>query len=148
MTRFAAPRWLLPMLTLAAGAAAAQALRDPMLPPAAVRAARAPVAAVAAEPASAPSVHQLLIVGDQRWVVDQGRKRGVGDLLGTARIERIEDAAVVVRDGGTLRRLPLFGGVVKQAPALPAPGAASAPPSTSTARTALAGTAGADRPRP
>lgn len=147
MTRFAP---LLLALAAGAGVAQAQALRDPMQAPAALRAARTPAAVAAAEPASAPSVQHLLIVGDQRWVVDQGRKRGVGDLLAGARIERIEDAAVVVRDGGTLRRLPLFAGVIKQAAAAPAAGAASATPSTSTPtpRTALAGAAGADRPRP
>lgn len=132
----------------AAGAnapAQAQALRDPMLPPAAARSAPA-AAAAPAEPASAPVVRHLLVVGDQRWVVDNGRRRAVGDLLGGARIERIEDAAVFVRQGGTLQRLPLYAGVVKQAPAAPASAAVPAP--KPEPRTALAGATGAGRPRP
>jgi hypothetical protein len=38
-------------------------------------------------------VQHLYTVGNQRWVIQGGRKRGVGDLLGDARIERIEDSA-------------------------------------------------------
>ena len=47
----------------------------------------------------------------------------MGDLLGGARIERIEDSAIVVRNGRQLQRLPLFVGVVKTpvAEALPRP---------------------------
>lgn len=138
-------RMVIALVGLAACGAQAQALRDPMQPPAPARAAATPTAA-AAEPAPAPVVRHLLVVGDQRWVVDNGRRRGVGDLLGGARIERIEDAAVVVRQGATLQRLPLYAGVVKQAPAAPASAAVPAP--KPEPRTALAGAAGAGRPRP
>jgi hypothetical protein len=44
-----------------------------------------------------------------------------GDLLGDARIERIEDTAVVVRQDGALRRLPLYGDVQRR----PAPESAA-----------------------
>lgn len=108
-------------------------LRDPMQPPARRAAAGAAAAAPAAS-APLPVVRQILIVGDKRYVVDQGRLRRVGESLGGLRIERIEDAAVVVRDGATLRRLPLFAGVAKRAPtpeaapaATPAPPAAASP---------------------
>jgi hypothetical protein len=61
----------------------------------------------------------LLVVDGRRYVMEGNRRRGVGDLLGDARIERIEDAAVIVRGATGPQRLPLFGGVVKQAAAEP-----------------------------
>jgi hypothetical protein len=111
-----------PALLLAvafAAAAPAQPLRDPMQPPPgfaapAVAGPAAPRPAAAPEAAPLPAVRHLIVADGQRWVVDGGRRRGVGDRLGDARIERIEDTAVVVRQGGTLQRLPLFAGVVKQ----------------------------------
>lgn len=92
-----------------------RSLRDPMQPPAAARAA----APAAAEPAAAASVtaRHLLVVDGRRYVVDGNRRRGVGDTLGDARIERIEDAAVVLRTTAGSQRIPLFGGVVKQSAA-------------------------------
>ncbi|HNW63309.1 MAG TPA: hypothetical protein PKJ32_09925 [Piscinibacter sp.] len=119
-------------LTAAALAAAAQAapqaasLRDPMQPPVARQAPPGPVARpAAAASAPAPVVQHLYTVGNQRWVIQGGRKRGVGDLLGDARIERIEDSAVIVRQGGALVRVPLFAGVTKR-PAASEPGATAA----------------------
>lgn len=88
----------------------AQALRDPTRAPA-VLAAATPDSPVAG---TTGTLHQLLVVDGRRYVVDGSRLRGVGDTLGTARIESIEDAAVVVRDAGGSRRLPLHAGVVKR----------------------------------
>ncbi len=112
---FRAARWLLPagvaLASLLAWAPVpAQSLRDPT---------RAPEVAAAPTPGSsaprdARALHQLLVVDGRRYVVDGSRLRGVGDTLGTARIERIEDAAVVVRDAGGSRRLPLHAGVAKR----------------------------------
>ncbi len=92
-----------------------RALRDPMQPPATLRAAAAPTADTPA-PVTLVARH-LLVVDGRRYVMEGNRRRGVGDLLGDARIERIEDAAVVVRGAAGPQRLPLFGGVVKQAAA-------------------------------
>lgn len=91
-------------------------LRDPMQPPVTVRApaALANSTVEAASPQNLSARH-LLVVEGRRYVMDGNRRRGVGDLLGDARIERIEDAAVVVRNAAGTQRLPLFGGVVKQA---------------------------------
>jgi len=85
--------------------------RDPMLPPPDARPAAAPGAAPGS--AALPQARHLMVVDGVRYVIEGGRRRGVGDLLGGARIERIEDSAVVVRQGRELRRLPLFVGVVK-----------------------------------
>jgi len=85
--------------------------RDPLQPPAAAR--PAPLAADGgAAPVMAP--RHLMVVDGTRYVVDNGRRRKVGDMLGDARIERIDDSAVHVRQAGTLQRLPLYGGVVKR----------------------------------
>ena len=85
--------------------------RDPMQAPAAAAQPRG--GAPAPLEAPAVSVRQLLVVDGQRYVVHGGRRRAVGEWLGDARIESIEDSAVVVRRGGQLQRLPLFAGVTK-----------------------------------
>ena len=112
------------------------AARDPMRPPAA--AIPPPPPASLADPAAAaaavPKLRQLMVVDGRRYVVIGTRRLAVGDLLGTARIERIEDAAVVVREGATLQRLPLYTSAATRPhahadTAAPAPAyAASAPP--------------------
>lgn len=91
----------------------ARAQRDPTRPPEIIN----PVA-VREGGASAPAAHsarQLMVVNGRRYVVEGTRFRGVGDKLGEARIERIEDAAVVVRDAAGTHRLPLYAGVSKRA---------------------------------
>lgn len=108
-------RQLLPALValtslLAWAPAPAQALRDPTRPPE-VLGAPGPDPAT---PGTAQALRQLLVVDGRRYVVEGSRLRGVGDMLGAARIESIEDAAVVVRDAGGSRRLPLHAGVVKR----------------------------------
>lgn len=106
----AAPRGLLlALLATAPAPLPAQALRDPTQPPA--LAAAAPGSSAAA---TTPALRQLLVVDGRRYVVDGSRLHGVGDTLGGARIERIEDAAVLVRDAAGTRRLPLHAGVVKR----------------------------------
>jgi hypothetical protein len=105
-------------LVLLNGAAQAadppRALRDPMQPPPLARPA-APATADTGVAAPPVTPRHLLLVDGRRYLVDGNRRRGVGDTLGDARIERIEDAAVVVRGPTGLQRLPLFGGVHKQA---------------------------------
>jgi hypothetical protein len=142
------------LLVLATGVAVPAPARDPMRLPESPAPRGATAAGAPAAPPPPPEVRQLLIVGEKRWVIERGYRRGVGDLLGTARIERIDDSAVIVRQDGRLQRLPLFAGVSKQpaggdarppadaarpAPALPAPArvARASSPDRST-RTALA----------
>jgi hypothetical protein len=109
-------------LLLAWAPVPAQALRDPTRPPEVTGGPAAPGGA----PGARPGPRQLLVVDGRRYVVDGSRLRGVGDMLGAARIEHIEDAAVVVRDAGGTRRLPLHAGVVKR----PAPQARPAAPNS------------------
>ena len=114
--------WLLSLLALAATSLQAQTLRDPTRAPEVVGA----PAPGSSAPAATQILRQLLVVDGRRYVVDGSRLRGVGDMLGAARIERIEDAAVVVRDAGGTRRLPLHAGVTKR----PAPQARPAAPNS------------------
>jgi hypothetical protein len=113
-------------------AAARAPARDPMLAPADARS--APGAASAAAPAAElPQARHLMVIDGRRFVVWGGRKRGVGEMLGDARIERIEDSAIVVRLDGTLQRLPLYGDVTRRpaiestAPLKPPSGAGALP---------------------
>ncbi len=131
-------------LALAGPALAQRApLRDPMRPPAA--ASPAPRASAPAPAAPLPAVRHLLVIGETRWVLDGGRRHGVGDLLGGARIERIEDSAVVVRRGGALERLPLYTGITRRPVAEPGPEAARA--STDPTRIATSASTGGPRSR-
>ena len=90
-------------------------MRDPMRPPSAnapaapTRTSEAPAVAAEITP------RHLMVIEGRRYVIEGGRRLGVGDLLGGARIERIDDGAVWVREAGALRQLSLFGGVSKRA---------------------------------
>lgn len=135
------------LLVAASGAVAQGSVaRDPMRPPLAAGA----IATAPATP-STPTVRHLLIVDGRRYVVDGGRRRAVGELLGDARIERIEDSAVIVRRAGQLHRLALFAGVTKKASSDSAAAATAAhapalPASPAASRTVLAATAAAPTP--
>jgi len=136
-------------LMLLASAAAQDAQRDPMQLPPSLRPAAAPGGSAPAEAAPVVARH-LMVIDGVRYVIDNGRRRGVGDLLGGARIERIEDSAIVVRNGRQLQRLPLFAGVVKRPVAEPTPAISAAHTGArladSVTRTAQALPACADRP--
>ena len=145
--------WL--ALALAGGGVAAMAqdsagtaLRDPMSPPpAATTAAAAAPANARHGGAAAPAVvqvRQLLVVNGQRYVIDNGRRRAVGDLLGSARIERIDDSAVLLRQGSVQWHVPLFPGVIKR----PVPEGAEAPPRITVAQAAPARKNGAAGDKP
>ncbi len=139
----------LPLITagllLAGTAAASDSARDPMQPPPAQRPAAAPGSGNLADAAPVVARH-LMVIDGVRYVIADGRRLGVGDLLGGARIERIDDSAIVVRHGRQLQRLPLFAGVVKRpVPESATPTTAARPGDTLT-RTAQALAACADRP--
>jgi hypothetical protein len=100
-------------------AAAAQGMesaggRDPTLPPAQFNAPA--VAAAASSAASAADITPIVIMSEGRYyVMDRGRRLGVGDLLGTARIARIDDNGVWLREADSLEQIPLHGTVVRKA---------------------------------
>lgn len=138
-------------LLLSTSAVAQEGPRDPMQPPPAMLPATAPGTSGTAELTPVVARH-LMVIDGVRWVIEGGRRRGVGDLLGSARIERIEDSAIVVRQGRQLQRLPLFVGVVKKPVPEPLAAATAAPLSSparaadAATRTALAPEACANRP--
>ena len=113
------------LLASAAGAHAAQAgetappLRDPMQPPPALQAPLRSNSSDGAPAAVQITPRHLMTIGGRRYLIDGGRRLGVGDMLGSARIERIDDGAVWLREAGELRQVSLFGGIVKRA--LPPP---------------------------
>ena len=114
------------LLQLASPALADEPARDPTAWPPALRSAVA--AAQAAQAASGPAagqpepaIRQLVFTAGHAYVVQRGRRYGVGEQLDGARIERITEQAVWLRDGsGQLRREALYAGVEKRPPPTPA----------------------------
>lgn len=92
--------------------------RDPMqpVPGAAPRdavAASAPAAAHPPVPAWKP--RQIVAVEGCRFVVERGRRYGVGETIAGARIVAIDEASVTLREAdGVQRRLALHGSAVKR----------------------------------
>jgi hypothetical protein len=87
--------------------------RDPTQPPAAARAAvAASQTTEAIDEASRADQWQAMqhrmVINGQPYLVERGWLRGVGDRLGAARIEHIEDRAVWLRDEQGLHKLDLF----------------------------------------
>lgn len=100
--------------------------RDPTELPTALRASLAAAqAASAASGAQAGEavIRQVVFAEGHAYVVQRGRRYAVGELLDGARIERITEQAVWLRESGQLRREPLYGGVEKRTPAPAAPAA-------------------------
>lgn len=103
------PRILALVVSVAACAAAA-ALRDPTQPP----------PGYGAPPASAPAPAEgfrpthLVTVDGRRYIVWRGKRYGVGDSIEGARIERLDEAEVWLRSGGSLRKHPLYPGTEKK----------------------------------
>jgi hypothetical protein len=130
---------LLAALLLATVAARAdEPARDPMSLPPALRSAMA--AAQAASAASAPgqqapdnAIRQVVFSNGHGFVVVHGRRYGVGQQLDGARIERITEQAVWLREAGQVRREPLYGGVEKRTPA-PVPQAQARPARPKTSK--------------
>ena len=120
------------LLLIGAARAADEPARDPTAWPTALRsavaAASAPSAASGVEPAD-NAIRQVVFANGRAYVVARGRRFGVGELLDGARIERITEQAVWLREAGQVRRESLYGGVEKRPPpaaALPAAPASGA----------------------
>lgn len=113
------------------------ALRDPTEPPpvaqAAMAASSAGSSASAADAGRSPAPRHIVVSNGRSHVVERGRRFGVGDMLGQARIERITSDAIWLREGGSTRRVPLYAGVTKR-PAVetsPAPSTSAPSPAAS-----------------
>jgi|GEM_PF-466831 len=118
--------WLMGVLLgVAFVTAGAQSLRDPTLPPVEAGVAGAPAAASSL---SFDSSATAVIVRNGRSYLAVGtRLYAPGEKLGQARIERITETEVWLRERGVLRRVPLFAGIERRAAAAPALSAGCAP---------------------
>lgn len=120
-----APTPLLALLLAAALAAPAQTQdvpRDPTAWPEALRSAVAASAPASGVEPEREGIRHVVFTNGRAYVVQRGRRYGVGERLDGARIERISEQAVWLREAGQLRREPLYGGVEKR-PSAPPPAA-------------------------
>lgn len=95
--------------------ALAQSARDPTQPPAAWQQA-GPAAAGSpggSGPAGAPTPGRMsiLVVDGRPHLIQGTRLFAVGQMLGQARIERITESEVWLREGGELRKIDNFAGI-------------------------------------
>jgi hypothetical protein len=98
-------------------------LRDPTQVPVALQSAEASTReADGGDAVSAPRV--VLRAGGRSYVLSAGRRYGVGDTWGDARIARITPQEVWLESGGAIRREPVYPGVHKRPTVQPAAEAA------------------------
>lgn len=118
--------WLMGVLLgVAFVTAGAQSLRDPTLPPAEAGVAGAPAAASSF---SFDSSATAVIVRNGRSYLAVGtRLYAPGEKLGQARIERITETEVWLRERGVLRKVPLFAGIERRTAAAAALSTGCAP---------------------
>ncbi len=95
-------------LGLAVSTLGAQTLRDPTLPPG------SGTGGGAAPTRSSPGGWTVIVVDGRRHVAVGTRLYAEGQLLGRARIERITETEVWLREGRELRKVPFFTGVVRR----------------------------------
>lgn len=113
----------------------AQSLRDPTLPPAAAGLGDSGALAgkMAASELGGPL--SVIVVDGRPHLVVGTRLYAQGQMLGQARIERITETEVWLREGGELRKVPNFSGVQRRSipltAAMPACAASAAKPSRS-----------------
>jgi MSHA biogenesis protein MshK len=94
---------------LAAGPCVAQALRDPMRPPAFAVASRE--SAETAAPVSPMVLQSTLLSGGRRIAMIDGKPLKVGDRIGEAQILAIDSHSVTLREADKTRVLELTQGV-------------------------------------
>ena len=100
--------WLLGLALGLQAPLGAQSLRDPTQPPGAGTG-----NAAAPARASAPS-WSVIVVDGRRHVATGTRLYAEGQMLGRARIERITETEIWLREGQVLRKVPLYAGVQRR----------------------------------
>jgi hypothetical protein len=101
----------------AADGAPGSTTRDPMQPPAISTTPAVAASRGVRDPAqlgTTPWPRHLMVIDGRRWVIERGQRLGVGDKLGDARIERIGDGVVWLRDARGLREMSFYAGVSKR----------------------------------
>ena len=99
------------LLAVAQFAGAAYAQRDPTVPPAS---ALQPPALAVVRAAPQPPLAVIVREG-QPYVVVGTRLVGQGQMLGTARIERIDETEIWLREGQVLHKLARYSGIQRKA---------------------------------
>jgi hypothetical protein len=105
------------LLALALPVLAQDGPRDPTAWPEALRSAMAASAPASGAVAERAGIRQVVFSDGRGYVVQRSRRYAVGEQLDGARIERITEQAVWLREAGQLRREPLYSGVEKRPPA-------------------------------
>lgn len=105
-------RWLL-ALSLVAGQAASQSLRDPTLPPA--QAALASTAPLGSSLGIDPGAVTIIVRDGRPFLAVGTRLYAQGQQLGKARIERISETEVWLREGKVLHKVSSFSGIERRA---------------------------------
>jgi hypothetical protein len=122
------------LLTPCCALVSAQSLRDPTQPPAT----EAPAATGAAQPAPAVQSGGMAVLVRQGvpYLVVGTRLYAKGQTVGLARIERITETEVWLREGGVVRKVPVFGGIQRQIskPVLTNPSRSSSSPSVAQSK--------------
>lgn len=103
----------------------AQALRDPTQSPLAAQGA---ADAGRQTPAALdPSQLAILVRNGQPYLVHDARLYAVGQRIGAARIERLTETEVWLREAGTLRKINVFQGIERAAAASARPASSKTP---------------------
>lgn len=105
------------LLGAALGVAGAQTPRDPTLPPLDAGVAVTPNAARSLSFDS--SATTVIVRNGRRYLAVGTRLYAPGEKLGQARIERITETELWLREGGVLRKLPFFDGIERHAVSAP-----------------------------
>ena len=106
------------LLAAALGVAGAQSLRDPTLPPFDAGVASAPSAT--RSPSFDSNATTVIVRNGHRYLAVGTRLYAPGEKLGQARIERITETELWLREGRVLRKLPFFEGIERHAASKPA----------------------------
>jgi hypothetical protein len=104
------------LLAMPLGLLNAQSLRDPTLPPAA-----AGLAATGPGASNEQAAMGVIVRDGRPYLVADTRLYAQGEKLGKARIERISETEVWLREGGVLRKVPQFAGIQRHTVTTPAP---------------------------
>ena len=86
----------------------AQSLRDPTQPPG------TGAGGVAAPARASAPTWSVIVVDGKRHVATGTRLYAEGQMLGRARIERITETEIWLREGQALRKVPLYAGVQRR----------------------------------
>ena len=96
-------------MAMLSGGALGQIQRDPTLAPS------VPVAGGAGDQAAAPAPMAVIVRDGRPYVVAGTRLVAQGQMLGGARVERISETEIWLREGKALRKIPRFAGIQRKA---------------------------------